>query len=308
MAEPPPTGLNNSPTRSARSDAEPIASTPTKPPSSYAAPKAGGDGWHAPNFHSYSLANQLLIAMARPTATRAAGFRAWLKLGYAIRRGERAIKIWAPCRPSRKQIERWQQQGADPDQRPRTYFKLVPVFAHDQVDPLPPHGEPEPLDPPIHDVTGDELADAIPKLDALAAEIGCTVHEEAMNGGCHGYYEIDTGRIAIDTGLSANGKVKTRVHELAHALIRRERQDDDPELDRASEELVVESIAFTSVGALGVNTDGYSVPYLASWAEQADLAVLEQTATLIDRLASRIEDAVLEAPAGQPEDGASEAL
>jgi N-terminal domain of anti-restriction factor ArdC len=80
------------------------------------------------HFHSYSLGNQLLIAMARPTATRAAGFRAWLKLGYAIRRGERAIKIWAPCRPSRKQLERWQQQGADPDQRPRTYFKLAPVF------------------------------------------------------------------------------------------------------------------------------------------------------------------------------------
>ena len=89
-----------------------------------------------------------------------------------------------------------------------------------------------------------------------------------MSDGCHGYYEIDTGRIAIDASLSANGKVKTRCHELAHALIRRERQDGDPELDRASEELVVESVAFTCVGALGIKTDGYSVPYLASWAEQ----------------------------------------
>jgi hypothetical protein len=44
------------------------------------------------------------------------------------------------------------------------------------------------------------------------------------------------------------------------------------------------------------------VPYLASWAEQADLGVLEQTAALIDRLASRIEDAVLEAPSGRPDD------
>jgi antirestriction protein ArdC len=250
------------------------------------------------HFHNYSLGNQLLIAMTHPTATRVAGFRAWLKLGYAVRRGERAIKIWAPCQPARKQIERWRQHGADPEQRPRTYFKLAPVFAQDQVAPLPPPAEPAPLDPPIHDVTGDKLADAIPKLDALATEIGCTVHEEPMTGGCHGYYEIDTGRIAIDAGLSANGKVKTRVHELAHALIRRECQDADPVLDRASEELVVESVAFTCVGALGVNTDGYSVPYLASWAEQADLAVLEQTAALIDRLASRIENAVLETTLG----------
>ena len=246
------------------------------------------------DFHSYSLSNQLLIAMARPTATRVAGFRKWLDLGYAVQRGEHAIKIWAPCPPSRKQLERWQHEGAHPDRRPRTYFKLVPVFTQDQVAPLPPPSTPQPLEPPIHDVTGDELAHAIPKLDALAAEIGCAVREEPMTGGCHGYYEIDTGRIAIDTRLSANGKVKTRCHELAHALIRRERQESDPELDRASEELVVESVAFTCVGALGIRADGYCVPYLASWAEEADLAVLEQTAALIDRLASRIESAIVD--------------
>jgi hypothetical protein len=107
----------------------------------------------------------------------------------------------------------------------------------------------------IHDIIGDELADAIPKRDALAVELGCTVHEEPS---------------------------------------RREQQDGDPALDRASAELVVESVAFTCVGALGIPADGYSVPYLASWTEEADLAVLEQTAALIDRLASRIETAILE--------------
>lgn len=108
--------------------------------------------------------------------------------------------------------------------------------------------------------------------------------------------------------MSANGKVKTRCHEIAHALIRREREDGDPELDRASEELVVESVAFTCVGTLGIKADGYSVPYLASWAEQSDLSVLEQTAALIGRLASRIEDAVLEPPPAPSEGDASEVL
>ena len=77
------------------------------------------------HFHAYSFGNQLLIAMARPTATRVAGFRGWLKLGYIVQRGERSIKVWAPCPPSRKQLERWQQDGGDADQRPRTYFRLV---------------------------------------------------------------------------------------------------------------------------------------------------------------------------------------
>jgi hypothetical protein len=39
-------------------------------------------------FHAYSLANQLLIAMQKPDATHVAGFRAWLRLGYCVRKGE----------------------------------------------------------------------------------------------------------------------------------------------------------------------------------------------------------------------------
>ncbi len=44
------------------------------------------EGWQAwlasrRHFRSYSFANQCLIAMQKPTATRVAGFRAWLKLG-----------------------------------------------------------------------------------------------------------------------------------------------------------------------------------------------------------------------------------
>lgn len=41
-----------------------------------------------------------------PDATRVAGFRAWLKLGYAVRRGERAIRIWNPCPAVEEQARR----------------------------------------------------------------------------------------------------------------------------------------------------------------------------------------------------------
>jgi hypothetical protein len=46
------------------------------------------------------------------------------------------------------------------------------------------------------------------------------------------------------------------------------------------------------VGTLGISTEDYSIPYLASWAEDADLEVLERTAELTDRLAARIEHAL----------------
>jgi len=245
------------------------------------------------HFHHYSLGNQFLIAMQRPTATRVAGFRAWLKLGYAVQRGEKAIHIWVPIPPSRKRLERWREQGGDPADRPRTYFKLGPVFDRAQVAPLPPPATPTPLDPPVHEITGDDLAPTIPSLFALARELGSIVEFETIAGACRGYYELDSRRIAIDQDIAVNAQVATLIHELAHALLRAEPSADDPELEHAAEELVVESVAYTVCGALGLDSSGYSIPYLASWAARADIAILEQTATLIDRLARRIETAAL---------------
>jgi hypothetical protein len=91
------------------------------------------DGWQQwlssrALFRTYSLGNQLLIAMQHPTAERVAGFRAWLKLGYCVQKGETGIRIWAPCPPTRKQIETWERDGKKPQERPRTFFKLSAVF------------------------------------------------------------------------------------------------------------------------------------------------------------------------------------
>ncbi|HEY7953228.1 MAG TPA: hypothetical protein VID70_09585 [Solirubrobacteraceae bacterium] len=55
----------------------------------------------------------------------------------------------------------------------------------------------------------------------------------------------------------------------------------------------MESVAFTVCGVLGVDTAGYSVPYLASWSESAGIAMIERMAALIDRVARRIEGAAL---------------
>jgi hypothetical protein len=261
------------------------------------------------SFTTYSLGNQLLISMQHPTATRVAGFRAWLKLGYVVTKrpaevpeGEWAIRIWAPCPPSRKQLERWQQSGANLDQRPRTFFKLACVYAQDQVTPLPPPAVPAPFSPPMRDMDGEELGPRIPSLTRLATELGVGVRFDELPGDAHGSYEIQTRRITIDANLSANAKVKTFCHELAHALVRLDRDDADPELDYAAEELVAESVAFTCVRSLGIAADEYSIPYLASWAESAELDTIERTAGLIDRLASRIETALHSEPADTVEE------
>jgi antirestriction protein ArdC len=248
------------------------------------------------HFHDYSFNNQLMIAMQCPQATRVAGFRKWLELGYAVRKGEKAIRIWAPCTPSKKQVERWRKEGAPPDKEPRTYFRLVAVFDACQIAPLPEFpGEPTPLAPPREPIAGERLADRIPALVEFADSLELKVSIEQIPGAASGYHEPATGRIVLeDVGpeFSANAQVSVLVHELAHALVRSDRRDDDPKLDYAAEEVVVESVAYSVCASLGLDTGGSAVPYVAGWAEGTEGDPIESYAELIDRLARRIEEVV----------------
>jgi antirestriction protein ArdC len=243
------------------------------------------------HFHRYSLGNQLLIAMQAPDATRVAGFRAWLELGYAVRKGESAIKIWMPLAPSRKQLQAWRDAGADTAERPRTLFKLGSVFDVSQVSPLPPPANPVPLDPPIAALQGDELAHLQAPLEQFAHSIGYSVTIEALNGP-EGVCSHREQTITVEATLEPNGQIAALLHELAHALVHVDRRDGDPKLTYAAEELVVESVAYSVAAAAGIDTSANSVPYLTAWSEETPIATIHAHAELIDRLARRLEDVI----------------
>jgi hypothetical protein len=185
------------------------------------------------HFRTYSLHNQLLIAFQRPGATHVAGFRAWLPLGYCVRKGEKALRIWAPVPPSRKAVERWKRDGERPEDAPTTGFRLVPVFDRSQVAPLPEHpGGPTPLEPPHEPITGEGLAAQIEPLCCFAASLDCEVSFEPIPGTVRGYHDPATGRIVVDAdpALATNARVSILIHELAHALVHRDRHPEDPQL------------------------------------------------------------------------------
>jgi antirestriction protein ArdC len=248
----------------------------------------------------------LLIVCQHPTATRVAGFKAWLELGYCVTKGHHAIKIWAPCPPSKRQLQAWREAGADSDQRPRTGWRLASVFAQDQVAELPPPANPVPLRPPIAEITGDSHAHLVNRLVALGETIGYPVSFTDDTGSADGTCSHREQTIRIAARLSANARLATLIHELSHALVRLARSNHDQSLDYAQEELVVESVAFCCCQTVGLDTSANSTPYLASWAETASLDVLEQTAELTSQLADRIESALSVAD-GPPEDDPSSA-
>jgi antirestriction protein ArdC len=118
------------------------------------------------------------------------------------------------------------------------------------------------------EIDGDELAPWLAPLTALAAEIGSTVAYEPIASGADGYYRPKTKAIVVEVSHAANRQVKTLVHELAHALVRADRQDDDPELDAAAEELLAETTAYSVCASSGIDPGEYSITYLASWSER----------------------------------------
>jgi len=263
------------------------------------------DGWRAyltarDRFRSYSVRNVLMILQQHPSATRVAGFRTWLELGWCVTKGSTAIRIWAPCPPSKRQLKAWRDAGADPNDRPRTSWRLASVFAQDQVAELPPPAQPAPLKPPIAEIRGDSHEDLIAELIDLAREVGYAV-TLCDTGPADGVCDSHNKRIAVAERLQANGRLVALIHELAHALVAED--PGAPRLDYAQGELIAESVAFCACQTIGLDTSANSIPYLTSWAEKTSLEVLEQTAALTGRLADRIETVLLADPAGlQPGD------
>ena len=246
------------------------------------------DGWQRwlrtrSRFHRYSMRNTLLIAFQCPHATHIAGFRKWLELGRCVRKGEKAIRIFAPVRYRRRRDTEQSDENEAGEQL--VGFKLAAVFDVSQTEPLP-GVEPTPLDPPSQPVSGDSHAELLAPLEQHAASLGYTVSYEPLDGRA-GYCSARETRIVIDTALPANGKVTTLVHELAHA-----HGIDYQRFSRAEAELIVESVACIVCAGAGLDTSSESVPYLAGWNPEQAVERIQLLTGTIDEIARRIEHAL----------------
>ncbi len=246
-------------------------------------------------FHTYSLNNTLLLSLQCSQRgiepSYIAGFRAWLKLGRCVRKGERGLSIAAPMSVK----EQTQDPNGNESEERRTFFRIVKVFDVSQTDPLR-DTEPVPLDPPGDEpVSGDSHAHLIPVLRDFAGEAGYTI--EFVDGlpdrpGALGTCNRRKRAIRVLNSLPANQQVRVEIHELCHALVGD--IDPRPTLTYDEEEVVVEAATYVACSAAGLAADVASVPYIAGWAnEDSDAgAQMEKVAALIDTLAKRMEDAI----------------
>ena len=258
------------------------------------------DGWkrwirvRATNGLSrYSLRNQWLFALECHrrgiTPTYIAGFRAFLQLNRCVRKGERAIRILAPVA-----VKERDDHGEEPGTK-RILFRSVPVFDVAMTDPLP-GVEPVPLAPPAQPIEGDSHAEMIPPLVALARELGYTVETRRLpEAGPGGWCDPHRREIVIADG-PGNRRLRTLVHELAHAL-----GIGYEHYGRRRAEVLVDCASYIVCGSVGLDIGGETIPYIAGWGQDGALDAIREYAETIDTIARRIEDALDPASTTQTE-------
>jgi len=218
-------------------------------------------------FHHYSFQNQLLISLQRPGATRVAGFKTWLNVGRAVRKGEKGISILAP-----RMINARDTNGdpiVDDNGKPMKKvigFTSATVFDVSQTD-----GEDLPT---IYDDLSEEPPDGyIEDLTAAIEKQGYTVSYEDIAGSAKGYTTAEGGkRVVIDATLSPGSKATTLAHELGHIMCGH--MDPSRSGDyhtghggkRGEMEVEAESFAYTISRINGMQTHQRNASeYVASW-------------------------------------------
>jgi len=205
-------------------------------------------------FHRYSWRNCLLISDQRPSASLVAGFHRWKQLGRKVRKGEKAIRIMAPC-PVRRENT---QTG---DEEERLFFKTACVFDVSQTE-----GKELPeFDVPDVVASAEEL---LQNLEQVAAKRGIAVGYTTMTNGSYGVSK--GGRIEIATGHSTGQQAKSLAHEIAHEVMHREKGGQiDTDVSREIRELEAEAVAYVVCRHFSLNADLRASRYIALWGGDA---------------------------------------
>jgi antirestriction protein ArdC len=215
----------------------------------------------ASRFHRYSVNNVLLILFQAPEATQVASYTTWKTLGRQVRKGEKGIKILAPCRYRAAAEESTSSTPVVPEWEIRGY-RVASVFDIKQTDGegLPSHEAPKLL-------AGEAPAGMTEAICKLITKEGFTV-SRANLGAANGITRYLTREVVVAPHLSDRATAKTLCHELAHVRM----HEDD--LETRSRELIeteAESCAYLVAHAWGLDSGDYSIPYVAHWAQSADL-------------------------------------
>jgi hypothetical protein len=258
----------------------------------------------AARLPTYSPHNVLLITSQFPQASAVAGFHTWKQLGRAVRKGEKGIAILAPVQRRMTGTEAAREhpspadrtgttptsaparstgdlalaaEPAGPGSRRVVGFRVVHVFDISQTD-----GPdlPEPPRPVLLD--GQAPAGLLDGLTRQVHEQGYQLLRHDFDlphpgvGVPNGVTDYFARTVIVRPDLSQAQTCKTLAHELGHVLLHAPTVRP-ADLTRSQAEVEAESVAYVVAAAHGLDTSGYTIPYVAGWSE-GNLELLARSA------------------------------
>ena len=222
-------------------------------------------------FYNYSFGNAILIyAQSGGQATYVKGYKSWNKLGRYVKKGAKGLAILAPCfrkvedfkEPENKN-EYHDEQGEKEVKRVISGFRVTYVFDIADTD-----GSDEYIPVLVKGLAGNseeekQIYDNIYRV--LSKEF---VIQDVTGTASKGSYNLETKVISIRSDLEYLQRIKTLLHETAHAYDFTMNPDDN--IPRNRRELIAESVAFVVSMRLGLDTSSYSMGYIQSWLKDKD--------------------------------------
>ncbi len=250
-----------------------------------------GEDWaralaFAAQFRSRSFNNTLLIwsqhaanfeagRVDSATPSYVAGYRQWQALGRQVQKGQPGYMIYAPVTgrftsATPADPESWRRLGRGEKPRAGEVVRSRMVGAKPAYvwDASQTAGNPIPEPPAPRLLEGAAPAGL---WDGLAAQVRSagfdlqTVDNEGLTYGANGVTDFTTRRVSVRENMDPAAQVKTLAHELGHVLMHSPDQDDVQQ-HRGIGEVEAESVALMIGAAHGMDTTGYTIPYVSTWA------------------------------------------
>lgn len=230
-------------------------------------------------FHQYSFRNTMLIYMQNPSASLCAGFNTWKNKKRYVKAGEKGLKILAPITETiLREVPVLDDDGKpilDENGKEQTKKVKEKVFANkfyvtSTFDISQTEGEPI---PELSYSGTSEKVENYGVLKKVLEEIAPfpVEYTDELQEGCDGRCSYTAEQIYIRNDMEEAKTVEVLIHEIGHAYMHDKTRFEEAEehlkviSDRDSREIQAESLSYIVTHKLGLDTSGFSFPYIAAW-------------------------------------------
>lgn len=229
---------------------------------------------------TYSSNNIQLLMKQKKALKEVASFGKWKQLNRFVKKGERALKIYAPIPPHPLLNEKTGKALLDKEGKPRMSplrFKLASVFDVSQT-------EGQSIPKQVNELTGSPK-DYKDLFMSLSTSSDAKVSLESIE--VNGFYSPDQNLIKINSGMSPAQTIKTLIHELTHRELHANSQAPFGTPTYAQHEFEAESVAYVMSAHYGIDASEYSFGYLKNWGlDEKSMDQLKETMATVQKTAS----------------------